>query len=391
MYPHGGSGNHGCEAIVRSTIDIIEQTMPNTFKEKILFSTRKYEYEKAGLQKVCDILNEQEGISPFSLGYILGIIKRNLLGDKDYFERLTFRNIFKNSNKNTLALSIGGDNYCYGRPAFIYFMNKHIRRNDAKTILWGCSIEPSAMDEEMVADLKAYKFIFARETLTYNALIEKGVTGARLCPDPAFFLKTETILLPQGFEAGNTIGINLSPLVMSLEANKGVAFQNYIELIKYIIAETKQQIALIPHVMWDHNDDRTPLKALCDQFKDTGRVVFIAEQDNLNCLQLKYVISQCNMLVTARTHASIAAYSQCVPTLVVGYSVKALGIAKDLFGTDKGYVFPVQSLKNKDDLTNEFKSFAKREHEIRAHLIKMMPEYKARILKATQEINSLKS
>ena len=50
------------------------------------------------------------------------------------------------------------------------------------------------------------------------------------------------------------------------------------------------------------------------------------------------------MFIGARTHATIAAYSSCVPTLVVGYSIKARGIAKDLFGTDEGYVLPVQAL-----------------------------------------------
>ena len=389
MYPHGGSGNHGCEAIVRSTLNIMEQAMPNTFNDKILFSRRKNEDIKAGLDEECKIMNELESVS-FSLKYIIGQIRKNLFGDKDYFDRLAYRNVFSNADSNTLALSIGGDNYCYGRPGLIYYMNKYIRKNGAKTMLWGCSIEPSAMDEEMVNDLKEYKFVFARETLTYNALIEKGVTGARLCPDPAFLLEPQETPLPKGFQEGNTIAINLSPLIMSYEANEGAAFNNYIELIKYLIDETKHQIALVPHVMWDHNDDRKPLSKRYDAFKDTGRVIFVAEDDNLNSQELKYILSKCNILITARTHASIAAYSQCVPTLVVGYSVKALGIAKDLFGSEKGYVFPVQSLKEKYDLVNEFKDFAKRENDIRAYLIKTIPEYKSRIVEAAKEINTLK-
>ena len=117
--------------------------------------------------------------------------------------------------------------------------------------------------------------------------------------------------------------------------------------------------------------------------------VFLSEDDSLNSMQLKYAISKCNILITARTHASIAAYSQCVPTLVVGYSVKALGIAKDLFGSEEGYVFPVQSLKEKDDLIKQFKDFALREDKIREELIKIMPEYKSRIIKAAKEIGNL--
>ena len=59
------------------------------------------------------------------------------------------------------------------------------------------------------------------------------------------------------------------------------------------------------------------------------------------------------MFIGARTHATIAAYSPR-PTLVVGYSIKARGIAKDLFGTDEGYVLPVQALAQKEDLVNAF-------------------------------------
>jgi polysaccharide pyruvyl transferase WcaK-like protein len=40
------------------------------------------------------------------------------------------------------------------------------------------------------------------------------------------------------------------------------------------------------------------------------------------------------MLIAARTHATIAAYSTLVPVYALGYSIKARGIAKDLFGKE---------------------------------------------------------
>ena len=124
-------------------------------------------------------------------------------------------------------------------------------------------------------------------------------------------------------------------------------------------------VALIPHVVWSHNDDRKPLGHLYNLFKDSGRVCMIEDH---NCEELKGYISRCRFMVTARTHASIAAYSTCVPTLVVGYSVKARGIAKDLFGTDKNYVIPVQSLKEEKDLLEAFKWLQNNEASVRNHL-----------------------
>ena len=98
-----------------------------------------------------------------------------------------------------------------------------------------------------------------------------------------------------------------------------------------------------------------------------------------NCEELKGYISRCRFMVTARTHASIAAYSTCVPTLVVGYSVKARGIAKDLFGTDKNYVIPVQSLKEEKNLLEAFKWLQNNEASVRNHLNAFIPEYTARL------------
>lgn len=93
--------------------------------------------------------------------------------------------------------------------------------------------------------------------------------------------------------------------------------------------------------------------------------------------------------IGARTHATIAAYSSCVPTLVIGYSIKAKGIAKDIFGTYENYVLPVQSLKNKDDLINAFEWMKINEASIKQHLDKFMPKYKEKTLLSKKEIDKL--
>ena len=105
--------------------------------------------------------------------------------------------------------------------------------------------------------------------------------------------------------------------------------ENYRRLIDHILKDTDNSVALIPHVMWKNNDDRLALKELYQGYEKNERVVLFPD---MSCRKLKYVISKCRAFIGARTHATIAAYSSCVPTLVVGYSVKARGIARDLFG-----------------------------------------------------------
>ena len=103
----------------------------------------------------------------------------------------------------------------------------------------------------------------------------------------------------------------------------------------------------------------------------------------------KGYISRCRMFIGARTHATIAAYSTCVPTLVLGYSVKSKGIARDIFGTEEHYVLPVQELRNPDELADGFDWLSANETTVRDHLIKTMPEYKARALLARNAVEEL--
>ena len=365
MYPHGGSGNHGCEAIVRSTVKLIGN-------ETTLFTNKIEDDHKVGLQDLCKLDVAEKPIKSGGLSHLCAIFRNKVLGQADAFDRLVFQHIVETAKKTDYVLGIGGDNYCYDTPEFIYLVNRMVDEAKVKRILWGTSVDPEAIDERMLQDLRGYYKIGARESLTYQALLDKGLTQTFLLPDPAFVLDKEELPLPNGFVEGNTVGINVSPMIIGYEKNQGMALQNYVNLLKYIVAETDMQVALIPHVVWSHNDDRKPLIQLYDMFKDTGRVVMIEDH---NAMELKGYIARCRFMVVARTHASIAAYSTQVPTLVVGYSVKARGIAKDIFGTEENYVIPVQSLQRTDDLAQGFKWLVDHEDDIKAHYAEMMPDY----------------
>ena len=168
------------------------------------------------------------------------------------------------------------------------------------------------------------------------------------------------------------LGLNISPMIVDNEKTPGITMQNYKALISHILETTDLHIALIPHVVWESNDDRKPIRQLYEAFASTGRVI---ELPDGSAPELKGYISRCEMFIGARTHATIAAYSSCVPTLVVGYSIKARGIAKDLFGTDEGYVLPVQALAKKEDLVNAFDWLYQNAQVQKAHLQQIMPDY----------------
>ena len=227
-------------------------------------------------------------------------------------------------------------------------------------------------------DLRGYKLIIARESLTKNALIKAGLNNVVQIPDPAFVLPISKVSMPLWWKENNTIGINASPMILDCSKDSALTLSNYEELISYILTNTTSEIALIPHVVWEHNDDRIPLNHLYNKFKHSGRIHLLDE--DYNAEQLKWIISQCRALITARTHASIAAYSTGVPTIVLGYSIKARGIALDLFGTENGYVMPVQGLKNTTELTDAYKHLLQNEAEIKATLSSVIPSYKKDVM-----------
>lgn len=382
LYSHGGSANHGCEAIVRSSIKVMKGF--NSFK---LLSSNPDEDYLYQLDEISLIENSGDNIKKNIARYMLYLIKMKLFkSDSVYYNEL-YRNITKKAKGFKIAFSIGGDNYCYkGFNEELKVLNQKFNTKGVKTVLWGCSIEPDNLTKETIKDLSLYSLITARESITYNALLDKGLTNARLYPDPAFQLDRIDLPLPDGFVEGNTVGINVSPLIIKSEKNKGITLSNYIELISYILEKTTMQVALVPHVVWNHNDDREPLNLLYRHFENSNRIVQIQD---CNAMELKGYIARCRFFVAARTHASIAAYSQEVPTLVVGYSVKARGIARDIFGSEEGYVIPVQTLEKEEDLTFAFKFILENENAIKSHYANMMKEYKSKSLDAFKEVDSL--
>ncbi len=381
MYLHGGSGNHGCEAIVNSTCHMLKDI------PKQLVTNSEQEDRKYTLEPLCDILQERK-IAEHFFAHVWYYAWRAVFRDPESFMRYRFREVL-GRKKAPLYMSVGGDMYCYelSRKEAIT-ANSAFNRAGAKTVLWGCSIEPELMQEpEMVEDMKRYALITPRESITEQALIEAGVKeNVKRFPDPAFALKPEKVRLPAGMKAGETIGINISPMIIRYEQEPGITIANYKKLIDHILQTTQDCVALIPHVMWNNNDDRLTLAELYRGYAGNERVFLFPD---LSCRQIKYVISKCRAFIGARTHATIAAYSSCVPTLVVGYSVKARGIARDLFGTEENYVLPVQSLQTSDALIEAFEWLMKEEKGIRARLQKVMPGYCADAVKAGDEVKKL--
>lgn len=366
LYQHGGAGNHGCEAIVRSVKKILN-------KEMNLISFRPEDDIKYGLNEVVDCIYSVEYPSGINVSRLFLYFTRHILKDDRFDYGYMFNRIIK--NKGNLLISIGGDLYCGKDTSLLSYVNKKVSTNN-RSVLLGCSIEPEKLkDSFVVEDLKRYDAIIARESITYNALIDNGITkNVIVCADPAFQLDYSFCNDVKGFEENNTVGLNISPLLLSYSDNENIVKANFTNLIDYIIENTNYQIALIPHVVWDGVSDYELLKKYYDKYEDTGRVCLI---EDCSCIKLKGYISKCKMFMGARTHATIAAYSTCVPTVVFGYSVKSRGIATDLFGTTENYVLPINKLNGDDKrFVKSFVWLNENCDSITKHLKNIISDYK---------------
>lgn len=380
MFGHTGSLNRGCEAIVRSSCKIIKDKVNEA--EVILASNRP---QTDRIVKDVDYVfdGSLKDIKLNLLDKIKVYTELKLLKSEDYILTKRYQSVVDKINDVDICLSIGGDNYCYGEQDWLYVINKNIKKKGKKLVLWGCSIGDEDLSERKLQDLRAFDLILARETLTYKALTSKGLTNVKLVADPAFIMVKEELPLPKGWKENDTVGLNFSPLVLKRNPK---AMKATIELVKYILKKTKSVIALTPHVMEEGNDDSELLKNLYDMFKDTKRIILLP--NNLTAIQYKGYIARMRFFIGARTHATIAAYSNCVPTMVLGYSIKSRGIAKDLFGEEK-LVLGINDISNIEKLTNGFDELLRDEKEIRNTLEKRIPEIKEMSYKSAQYLKEL--
>ena len=157
-------------------------------------------------------------------------------------------------------------------------------------------------------------------------------------------LETQETKLPLNFKVGSTIGIIFfySPLIMKNERHSGITLRNYEELIEYILKETDYHIALISHVVWDHDDDREVIGKLLKRYNGDSTISCVMEGNAIP--QLKWVISNCKMFIGARTHSTHRSLLNMCPNTSYRILCKSKRDCKR-FIWDKNYVVPGSKFK----------------------------------------------
>ncbi|MCZ8298006.1 MAG: polysaccharide pyruvyl transferase family protein [Flavobacterium sp.] len=377
---HGGSLNRGCEAIVRSGVALIKKSHPEVTVDLASFNPDTDRHIPM-LDSIFHDYNHQ--IKRFSWEWFQHLFYLKVFKDDRFAYRIIHREIIQRAAHYDVILSIGGDNYCYGEQQGIYEVDRCIKASGKKLVLWGASIGEEDLTPAKIEDLKQFDLLLVRETLTYEVLKRHGISRVQLCADGAFTMEQEQLPLPEGWQEGNTIGFNTSPLVIRKNpASKQAA----LDLVQHILDTTDMTIAFTPHVIEPGNDDYECLAEFYEIFKASGRVLLLP--NHLNAIQYKGYIARMRFFIGARTHATIAAYSTLVPTMVLGYSVKSKGIAKDIFGEER-LVLNLAEISDSAKLIAKFEEMKRDESDLRTVLATRIPEIKKMSQKAVDYLFEL--
>jgi polysaccharide pyruvyl transferase WcaK-like protein len=386
-------GNRGCEALVRSTVDMVRASFPDAeilvpATDPAADAAQWPEAAHHGVRFVAaglpgsGFLNWSRVVSRIPA---LARLPWPRLPDGDFVRR--------DLRGSDLLLSIGGDNLSldYGLDSLAYFVAvaAAAREMGSPVVLWGASVGPfsrlPAVERAMRLHLRRLDVITVRETVSLAYLRALGVgPHVSLVPDSAFLLRPQpcdtATFWPDA--PGGVLGVNLSPLVEQVRQRAGAATSLLDEAAAWLRALLQRRpdlgVLLVPHVAplngHARNNDESYIRMLAAAVGPAPQLA--CAPSRLNAAETKHVISRCRWFVGARTHATIAAISCMVPTLSIGYSVKAQGINRDLFGHER-HVLDARTL-DCAQLGAAFDRLCRDESAVRDQLAERVPAWRLR-------------
>lgn len=385
---NGPYRNRGCEAIVRGTMEILSTTFGPDLRVR------------AGVMASPATVASQQAaeldarVANFAISHV-----GRRFGPKWWASQANsrlgtnfqahVRDLAGPARGVRCALQLGGDNYSldYGRPWKYIAIDRWLAKHGVPVVVWGASVGPFEADPEfaphVLAHLKTLAGIFVRETASRDYLARQGITNnVHLVADPAFRMAPcqPQIAAVRDLVMEGMVGINISPLVArfsqagGLEGWSGQAA----DMIAAAASRAGRPVLLIPHVGSPRHDedDFAFMAALRDRVASRVQLPIKVAPAGLGAAELKWLIERCAVFAGARTHATIAALSTGVPTLSISYSIKAVGINQDIYGTQE-FCLPVSTI-TADHFAQSIAGMLAKEGNIRTFLAAKIPEVRNR-------------
>lgn len=188
--------------------------------------------------------------------------------------------------------------------------------------------------------------ITLREERSYKYLQKIGVTKPpmHVTTDLAFLLQSASpervkeVMLIEG------INKNIEPLI-GMTVSQGVSYWAFPELtnskerytkyidemakvVDYLVDRLSATIVFIPHSITPYSEDRNVGKDIYNKVNNKHKVKVIL--NDYTSAEIKGIISQCDLVVGARTHSVIIATSMCIPSILIAGSLNKPGIISEI-------------------------------------------------------------
>lgn len=248
-----------------------------------------------------------------------------------------------------LVIGSGGDVF----SSDYAIMERYLRQYDqpqAKGVpvyLLAQSIGPfkTEAERQSFSDVARQGFVSVRETISLDYLLKDlklPANRVELTADPAFLLA-----VPEATKAAMLARYGLTPgsytaaaISRGISVFKGLSHPEHLAAwvaAAHAILDRTDQLVLVPHVQLasSDEDDLTLAQEIKGALGNDPRVVVI--DGTHSAVEFKAVLGQAAFAVAERTHGAIGAMSSGVPTLSIGYSIKAEGILRQLITEDALY------------------------------------------------------
>lgn len=395
---HSTFGNRGCEALVRSTIGLIRERVPNA---RFVVPSQSADLDRRQWPQA-----EALGVEfvpapafPSSIKWWNRAVRVLPALEQHIFPSHTLPAQLRDALCSCDAMIMSGGDVIsldYGLASLYDWCGyvDNARKLGKPVLLWAASVGPFKrkphVEAFMSKHLAGYTSITVRESATAAYLKGLGLNSVELVADPAFTMTPEAFghgsLLPAG--ADGVLGFNVSPLIRGYrptEESRRELDQEIIAFLRQVMDTTQLGVLLVPHVGpldggSDNSDHHYMAGLLRDAGLDAARVKLAP--NTLNAAQLKHLISHCRFFMGARTHATVAAFSTGVPTTSIAYSVKAKGINLDLFGHND-FVLDTPSV-TRETLSQHLALLQRDEAAIKEFLARRIPEVRQQSQRAAE-------
>ncbi len=267
---------------------------------------------------------------------------------------------------------------------------------------WGPFTNQS-MRQLTAAAINLSDFAYARDKRSYQYMSElEGVNRQKigLAPDIAYQFKGASTahamraLKENGLISTKKNMVGIMPNMQVYVRTEGNGPENkyvklLIDLAKYFLNKQNLSIVLIPHQVQPVENPKIPDdRFLCDLIKiSLGNVSdVVVLRDYYSAEILKAIIGKMDLIIGSRYHGIIAALSQMIPTLVLGWSHKYFELLCDV--GIKQYIADYENLNKKDLLALSENAWLNR-NELRHTLEQKVPEQVYKSARALDHVASI--